>query len=79
MEQIEQLKVALLRKHEEAKQIARQLEMCSKSFLHCAVNLLVRCLVASNSSKNSNPSKMAPHVCVVQPRLHRAMADPRFA
>ncbi|KAJ8578784.1 hypothetical protein ON010_g420 [Phytophthora cinnamomi] len=33
VEQIEQLKVALLRKHEEAKQIARQLEMCSEKLL----------------------------------------------
>ncbi|GMF37027.1 unnamed protein product [Phytophthora fragariaefolia] len=33
VEQIEQLKVALLRKHEEAKQIARQLEMCSEKLV----------------------------------------------
>ncbi|KAI9995412.1 hypothetical protein PInf_012473 [Phytophthora infestans] len=33
VEQIEQLKVALLRKHEEAKQIARQLETCSEKLL----------------------------------------------
>ncbi|KAL3673416.1 hypothetical protein V7S43_001128 [Phytophthora oleae] len=33
VEQIEQLKVALLRKHEEAKQIARQLENCSEKLL----------------------------------------------
>ncbi|KAG3198936.1 hypothetical protein PC128_g5633 [Phytophthora cactorum] len=33
VQQIEQLKVALLRKHEEAKQIARQLETCSEKLL----------------------------------------------
>ncbi|KAG7389747.1 hypothetical protein PHYPSEUDO_009667 [Phytophthora pseudosyringae] len=33
VEQIEQLKVALLRKHEEAKQIARHLETCSEKLL----------------------------------------------
>uniref|UniRef100_A0AAV1VLJ9 PDZ domain-containing protein n=1 Tax=Peronospora matthiolae TaxID=2874970 RepID=A0AAV1VLJ9_9STRA len=33
VQQIEQLKVALLRKHEEAKQIARQLELCSEKLL----------------------------------------------
>ncbi|GMF10492.1 unnamed protein product [Phytophthora lilii] len=33
IEQIEQLKVALLRKHEEAKQIARQLEMCTEKLV----------------------------------------------
>ncbi|KAK1948132.1 hypothetical protein P3T76_000422 [Phytophthora citrophthora] len=33
VEQIEHLKVALLRKHEEAKQIARQLESCSEKLL----------------------------------------------
>ncbi|KAI9908271.1 hypothetical protein PsorP6_016188 [Peronosclerospora sorghi] len=33
VEKIEQLKVALLRKHEEAKHIARQLEVCSEKLL----------------------------------------------
>uniref|UniRef100_M4B6X4 PDZ domain-containing protein n=1 Tax=Hyaloperonospora arabidopsidis (strain Emoy2) TaxID=559515 RepID=M4B6X4_HYAAE len=33
VKKIEQLKVALLRKHEEAKQIARQLELCSEKLL----------------------------------------------
>ncbi|KAI9919888.1 hypothetical protein PsorP6_015937 [Peronosclerospora sorghi] len=33
VEKIEQLKVALLRKHEEAKQIERQLEVCSEKLL----------------------------------------------
>ncbi|KAL4095857.1 hypothetical protein PRIC1_009224 [Phytophthora ramorum] len=63
--QIEQLKVALLRKHEEAKQIARQLEMCTEK------------LVALRSESSSTPRPLQRQQQQQQKQQSKQNGDPR--
>lgn len=56
IEQIERLKVALLRKHEEAKQIARQLETCSEQLLALRGGVILE--EFSSRQLNQEPSRL---------------------